>query len=169
MASKNTTRISAQAVLVGVKATLPKSDQYGSSTKPGAMEVTFRIEQPAPPKKPVIASWSPLAKPRPEDLGERPEDVDPKEWKTRIGQVQRVQQQWDEMNRRHAEEMARYAVEQEAFQPSLMAFAQLSGLAMVLGNQRINLEMSPADTDFLPGFELALLAPPEGQGMRDEG
>jgi hypothetical protein len=161
MASRNTTRITVQAVLTGVKATLQKAPEGYGKAKPGAMEVTFRIDQPAPPVKPEIPSWHLASHPRPENLGERPEEVDPKEWKREIAAVQKWQKEWDERHAEHEMDMVRYAAALEAFRPSLMAFAQLSGLAMVMGNQRINLEMSPADTDFLPGFELALPAPSE--------
>ena len=157
--------------MTGVKATLQKAPEGYGKTKPGAMEVTFRIDQPSPPKKPEIPSWHLAANPRPEDLGERPEEVAPKDWKSEIASVQNRQKEWDERHAQHARDLVWYAAALEAFRPSLMAFAQLSGLAMVMGNQRINLEMSPADTDFLPGFELALPAPSErdeGGGMRDE-
>ena len=146
-----------EAKLSGVKPVMAKSDPYGGS-KPGRLMVELEIEQPEPPKLPHVLNPGYGKK----GFSKRPTEADVASMKEseRAAQLERMQKQWDEAK-------ATYEAQQEALMPRTLAYAQLVGLATVLGNQRLKVSIQAIDSGMLTGFSAQLLPAPESPGDED--
>lgn len=139
-----------EATLSGVRPVMAKKDQYGQG-KPGMLVVELQIEQPEPPKLPHELNPGYGKK----GFSKRPTEADVRNMKEdeRAAHLEKLQKRWDDAK-------ATYEAQQEAFRPRTLAYAQLVGLATVLGNQQ-RVSMTPIARGMLPGFSAQLLAAPE--------
>lgn len=161
-----TTQMAFTATVKGVKINAPKMDYsgYGSSER-SSVDVTFTVKSPKQPRKPQGNHWrieraqGTLAK----FGGVAPED--PKDRKAYDAAAREI----EEARVDHARELARYEAEMAEGGQQLMAYAQLVGLMAVFGGKDVQVTLSPAEQDLLPGLDLHLLEAPEPAEDDDEG
>lgn len=137
---------------VAVKVNMPKGNSYGSEDDAGSVDVTFRIEAPKRPRDPAKQryDWQ-TDNLRERCAGERPKD-------------KKEAAAWDQAKKDLDTRLARYAREDEEYQAGMaavaaatLAYAQLAGICVVFSNQRLNVILSPADQDLLPGMGVSAL------------
>ena len=142
-----------EAKLSGVKPVMAKVNDYGSTSK-GKLLVELEITQPAPPTVPYQyddrqGGWKP-----------RPKVAGGKDAEEKAKNLEREQAAFDEAR-------AKFDKELEAFRPMALAYAQLVGLATVLGNQKLRVSMTAIESGMLPGFSAQLLPAPNEPGDED--
>lgn len=166
------------------KVTTSSNYSYGSpqtTRTGGAMELTFRIARPEPPKqpsKPYPISYGDQQKPKPwskpepkkpaklkakkdeteEQLAERQAEADAayedrlREWAEGRERREKEIQAWDKAEREWARTEAIYRQQLDAYPARLMAYANLTGLVAALGDVECEVSIAPIATDLPPGF-----------------
>ncbi len=157
MSEKNRTSLTFLGKPQGVKINTPKDNGgYTSDGKvdAGSIDVTFRVEAPRAPRKPMIRDWElTQARNKMELLGgKEPGEDDPKSRKAWAEAVKTIKA----YEAQQAAEMAKYERQLAAHAPALMQYAQLVGLMAVFGSRRLVINIQPADQDLLPGMGVAL-------------
>lgn len=128
----------------------------------GKAELTLIIDQPAPPPRPSIPydfnDWKTQDwKPRPADVKRTKNETD-EEYGARgpVAERKNEQARYDAARERWETDMADWRVRSERFSPRLMSYAGLVGIAAVFGKKAVNVVLTPADQDIMPGFAAML-------------
>lgn len=145
------TRLTFEGTISGCKPIMTKADAYQGGARTGKLELTLTIPQPTPPTKPQIpynfatgygadAEWRPRS-----DFEE-----------------EQTLELYDSRRSEYDEEVVRYLEALEGHRSRVISYANLVGLAAVFGNETVNVVITPANQDVLPGFGLDLLPAPGG-------
>lgn len=165
--SDGRTRLEFEATIAGVSVKSPKEDPYSHALSGGGLELKLLVQLPEGPKPPAIGwKWadghasSQQWKPRPSDLPRKKNETD-EAYAARADVVALAKEQadYDASRARWDEEMVVYRAASARHAQRLMSYAQITGIASVLGNQRLLISVEPYNQDLLPGFTTSLLAP----------
>lgn len=166
------TRLTFEATIAGIKVRAAKQDGYGASAK-GALELALVVEQPSQPHRPYIPHrWAAPTgadewQPRPELPAQRKGESDEKHAE-RLAHSEREQQDYDERREEWEARTRAYNAEMASYRPRLHGYMGVLGIAAVFGNAPFRVELTPANTELLPGFAVDMLAPPADPAYEGE-
>lgn len=149
----------------GIKNNPPKQsyNTYGSEGERSSVDVTFTIQGPAKPRKPN-KPWE-MERAR-QDLAKFGGKVPTDEKK--LADYRDAEKRLQAATARYQSDVATYEQTIAALGQQLLAYAQLVGLMAVFTNQTLNISLSPADQDMLPGMDLRLIEAPRATPADDE-
>lgn len=166
------TRLTFEATIAGIKVRAAKAGGYGAAAR-GALELTLVVEQPSAPRAPYVPGrWKVMAgadewKPRPEMPVQRKGTSDEK-FAEMVEHAEREQAAYDQQRAEWEEEMRQYNAEMASLRPRLQGYMGVLGIAAVFGNAPFRVELTPANTELLPGFAVDMLAPPADPAYEGE-
>lgn len=154
--------------LIKFKATIGKTAiSPGAGTpgaynyKPGSFDVTFRVSQPMiTADRPGKTIWIENAT---VDVSNPPGPAPERKPKEKDFSFSKREAAWRGHRNghdRYLRQLEAYNAALEAYQPQMLAWAQLLGLSGLFGGKDVLVTLSPADQGLLPGFTLDALAPP---------
>lgn len=166
------TRLTFEATIAGIKVRAAKKDGYGDSAK-GALELSLVVMQPSQPHRPYIPHrWQVRTgadewKPRPELPTQRKGTPDEK-FAEMVEHAEREQAAYDQQRAEWEAAMRQYNTEMASLRPRLQGYMGVLGIAAVFGNAPFRVELTPANTELLPGFAVDMLAPPADPAYEGE-
>lgn len=152
-----------EAKLSGVKPVMAKKDQYTGRVTGGRIELTLSISQPESPEIPY--EWR--NRTRPDRWAPAPSAGTV----AHIKEPEKAKAELEKATNRYTTQKAQYDRARERYGAQAVAYAQLAGLSVALGNQVLLVTMEPTgDSGMLPGFGAQLLpTPAEPETDEDNG
>jgi hypothetical protein len=147
--------------LGAIKVGAPKRGQDWSTRaatlEGGSIEVPFTVERPEAKRQPQpdyeLKQLRSRTRPKlPKNATAEVKSEEEDEWREHLEELAGAEAQL-------AEELAAWQLDQANIAGDLRSYAQLAGIAALVGNMRCRITVELLETDLLPGFEPAALIP----------